>query len=60
MKKEYINPTTEIIMIETAQIIAASPYPEYDEENSVDPDGGEDVVQLSRRRSVWDVDEEEW
>ena len=58
MKKIYLNPTTDIVTIEVAKIIAASnPKPEGFAED-LDQTGGDGGNALSRR-SVWDDEEED-
>ena len=52
MKKVYINPTTSIVNIETAQMIAAS----IGFGDSVESAAGAE----SRKGSFWDDDEEEY
>lgn len=54
MKKVYINPTTSIVNIETAQMIAVSGF-----ENSLDTTGKNGNNALSRGGDFWDDDDED-
>lgn len=65
MKATYQKPETLIARISTMQMIAASPYGENfkPEEEGVNLDGLQETTDvsgnLSRRRTVWDDEEEE-
>ena len=48
MKKEYINPTIEVINLETAQMIAESIFTD----GSYDPDKGFDILS-GRDLDIW-------
>ena len=50
MKKEYINPTIEVINLETAQMIAESPTISTD--GSYDPSEGFDILS-GRDLDIW-------
>ena len=56
MKKAYINPTTDIINIETAQMIAGSTEG-FD--STFDTEGKDGDYSLSRGTSVWGDDDDE-
>ena len=54
MKKVYINPTTNILNIETAQMIAASGF-----ESSLNTTGKNGNSALSRGGDFWDDEDED-
>jgi len=56
MKKIYLNPTTKIVNIELAKMIAASNPEGFKKELGEGVDGNQG---LTRRGSIWDDDEEE-
>ena len=62
MKTTYQKPTTEEIIISISQLMSVSQTPE-NVEDGFDPDDtpttGETSGNLSRRRTVWDDEEEE-
>ena len=60
MKKAYINPETDIVLL-TLQTMIAGSNPEGfdgnpDDENPINP---EDILSRRRQRTVWDDEEEE-
>lgn len=56
MKKTYQTPETTIVLVQTTQMIAAS-FEETVNENPTEEQGNGGNA-LSRRRSVWDFDDE--
>ena len=53
MKKTYLTPAINVVRISSTQILAGSPG--YDTMNKTSQTSGN----LSRRRSLWDDDDEE-
>jgi len=58
MKAIYEKPTTSVVVIATVQMIAASGVEDGFNKDEA-PETGESSGNLSRRRSVWDDDEQE-
>ena len=58
MKKKYLTPTTDIILVRTQGLIMGSGEGDKvykDEEDQVDPSQS-----MSRRTSGWDEEDEDW
>lgn len=58
MKKTYQTPETTIVLVQTTQMIAVSGFEETVNENPAGEQGNGGNA-LSRRRSIWDFDDEE-
>ena len=54
MKKTYINPTINIVNVQTQQMIAASDF------GTGTKSGSEAVSRRGRNNNVWDDEEEEY
>jgi hypothetical protein len=58
MKQIYQKPETELIVVSTIRMIAASnPEDGFNTSNVPESDPGQTSGNLSRRRTVWDDDE---
>ena len=58
--KTYLKPNTEVLYISVEQMIAGSPVkPEGNKDLSSAPETPETQGNLSRRKDIWEDDEEE-